>query len=51
MFILDVDAIIKQALDRSPAYESIRNVLDNLNDDQVNLFWLIDEVTLSNEYI
>ena len=35
-FIIDVSAILKQGLDRSPAYESIKDVLQNLNADEVN---------------
>ncbi len=33
-----MDAILKQALDRSPAYESIKDVLENLKANEVNLF-------------
>ena len=33
--LADVCAILQQALDRSPAYESIRNVLESLNVDEV----------------
>ena len=31
----DVNAIIRQALDRSAAYENVRNVLQSLRADQV----------------
>ena len=33
--ISDISAIIKQALDRSPAYDSVCNVLENLQADEV----------------
>jgi hypothetical protein len=35
-FIVDINAILKQALDRSPAYGSIKDVLQNFNADEVN---------------
>ena len=34
-FHSDVSAILQQALDQSPAYGSIRNVLDSLNSEEV----------------
>ena len=33
---LDVSAILQQALDQSPAYGSIRNVLESLNSEEVS---------------
>lgn len=35
ILVTGVNAILKQALDRSPAYGSIRDVLESLNADQV----------------
>jgi hypothetical protein len=34
--IVDINAILKQALERSPAYGSIKDVLENLKTDEVN---------------
>ena len=37
-YTLDVNLILTQAFDRSPAYASIKDVLQNLNDDEVNSY-------------
>lgn len=41
---LGVQAIVKQALEHSPAYGTIKDVLDNLKADEVGLFVSIVKV-------
>jgi hypothetical protein len=38
VFLIDINAILKQALDRSPAYGSIKDVLQTLKADEVYSF-------------
>jgi hypothetical protein len=37
MYLVGVSSIFKQALDRSPAYGSIKDVLQSFNADQVKI--------------
>ena len=49
--LIDVNAILKQALERSPAYGSIKDVLGSFNDDQVRLISIEFEIIQIFTYI
>ena len=44
MLLLDVQSIVRQALEHSPAYGTIKDVLDNLKADEVRLVASIDAI-------